>query len=119
MKKIYSLCLSVTLLCLITATAYAQKIVSGTVRDGAGEPIPAVRVLIKGTQKGLNTDSNGKFSISVPEGSVLVFRYIGYQLQEITLGTASSINVTLKEDKNDLTEVVVTALGIKDHFKGK
>ncbi len=73
MKKIYSLCLSVLLLCLLTITAYAQKTVSGTVRDDAGAPIPAVSVLIKGTQKGVNTDPSGKFSISAPEGSVLVF----------------------------------------------
>lgn len=117
MKKIYSQCLSVLLLCLLTISAYAQKTVSGTVRDASGAPVPAVSVLIKGTQKGVNTDTGGKFSISAPEGSTLVFRYIGFQVQEVTVGASSSINVTLKEEKNDLTEVVVTALGVKREKK--
>lgn len=117
MKKFYSLCVSVLLLCLITMTAYAQKTVSGTVRDAAGAPIPAVSVVLKGSQKGTNTDANGKFVISAPEGSVLVFRYIGFTLQEVTLGTSSSINVTLQEEKNNLNEVVVTALGVRREKK--
>jgi TonB-linked SusC/RagA family outer membrane protein len=117
MKKFYQLCLCVTLLCLITVTAYAQKSVTGTVRDATGAPIPAVSVLIKGTQKGTNTDVNGKYTISAPEGSILVFRYLGYQLQEITLGASASVNVTLQEEKTSLNEVVVTALGVRREKK--
>jgi TonB-linked SusC/RagA family outer membrane protein len=117
MKKIYSRCLSVLLLCLVTIAAYAQKTVSGTVRDAAGASVPAVSVLIKGTQQGVNTDSNGKFSITVPEGGTLVFRYIGFQTQEVAVGSSSTINITLKDEDNNLSEVVVTALGIKREKK--
>jgi TonB-linked SusC/RagA family outer membrane protein len=117
MKKIYSVCLSVLLLCFLTISAYAQKTVSGTVRDAAGAPIPAVSILVKGTQKGVNTDPGGKFSISAPEGSILVFRYLGFKAQEIAIGSSSTVNVVLQEDNNALSEVVVTALGVKREKK--
>ena len=60
MKQIYSRCLSVLLLCLLTITAYAQKNISGTVKDATGTTIPAVSVLVKGTKTGVSTDANGQ-----------------------------------------------------------
>ncbi len=117
MKKIYSRCLSALLLSLLTIAAYAQKNISGTVKDATGSPIPAVSVLVKGTKTGVSTDATGRYVISAPEGSVLVFSYIGYKAQEATVGAASSINIVLQEDDTSLNEVVVTALGIKRQEK--
>lgn len=117
MKKIYSRCLSVLLLTLLTITAYAQKTVSGKVQDATGTPVPAVSILVKGTNKGTSTDGNGKFSISVPEGGTLVFRYIGYKMQEVPVGSSATLNIVLQDDNKNLTEVVVTALGIKREKK--
>jgi TonB-linked SusC/RagA family outer membrane protein len=117
MKKIYSRCLSVLLLSLLTVAAYAQKNISGTVKDVAGAPIPAVSVLVKGTKIGVSTDAAGRYSIAATQGDVLVFRYLGYKAQEVTVGSSASINIVLQEEDNSLTEVVVTALGIKREKK--
>lgn len=117
MKQIYSRCLSALLLSLLTIAAYAQKNISGTVKDATGTPIPAVSVLVKGTKTGVSTDAAGRYALSAPEGSVLVFTYIGYKSQEATVGAATSINIVLQEDKTTLSEVVVTSLGIKREAK--
>ena len=117
MNKIYSRCLGVLLLSLLTISAYAQKIISGTVKDKTGSPIPAVSILIKGTQKGVSTDGNGKYSITAAEGNTIVFRYLGYKAHEAVVGSAATIDVVLQEENNSLNEVVVTALGIKREKK--
>lgn len=117
MKQIYSRCLSVLLLTLLTINAYAQKNVSGTVKDASGTPIPAASILVKGTKNGASTDANGRFSITANQGQVLVFRYLGYKMQEVTVGTSTTIDIVLQEEDNSLNEVVVTALGIKREKK--
>lgn len=117
MKQIYLRCLSMLLLTLLTITAYAQTTVSGTVRDSQGAPIPAASILVKGTTQGVSSDANGKFTITAAPGSVLVFRYIGFSPQEITVGTATTVNVVLANEDNNLNEVVVTALGIRREKK--
>lgn len=117
MKQIYSRCLSIVLLSLLTISAYAQKTISGTVKDATGTPIPAVSVLVKGTKTGVSTDAAGRYTISAAPGSTLVFSYVGYKIQEAIVGTSGSINITLQDDNNSLNEVVVTALGIKREKK--
>ncbi|SEW19445.1 SusC/RagA family TonB-linked outer membrane protein [Chitinophaga arvensicola] len=95
--------------------AYAQtKLISGKVtdaKDGAG--LPGVSVGIKGTGKGALTSNDGSYKLEVPNGSVLVFSFIGYSSKEVPVGSESTINVSLGTDNKDLSEVVVTALGIK------
>lgn len=71
-----------------------------------------VSILVKGTTNGTVTDIDGKFTLNAPKGSVLEISYVGYKTQSVTV-TGSSLNVTLKEDNEQLEEVVVTALGIK------
>ncbi|MDR6784645.1 TonB-linked SusC/RagA family outer membrane protein [Pedobacter africanus] len=117
MKQFYSRCLSVLLLSLLTISAYAQKNISGTVKDKAGTPIPAVSVLVKGTKNGVSTDATGRYAIAAKQGDVLVFRYLSYKSQEIAVGSGTSVNVVLEEEDNSLNEVVVTALGIKREKK--
>ncbi len=117
MKQIYARCLSMLLLTMLTITAYAQNTVTGTVKDAKGEAIPAVSILVKGTTQGVSSNAEGKFSISAAKGSVLIFRYIGFQTQEVTVGTSNTINVVLADESNNLNEVVVTALGIQREKK--
>jgi len=105
------------LLTMLTITAYAQNTVTGTVKDAKGEAIPAVSILVKGTTQGVSSNAEGKFSISAAKGSVLIFRYIGFQTQEVTVGTSNTINVVLADESNNLNEVVVTALGIQREKK--
>ncbi|MDE7443244.1 MAG: SusC/RagA family TonB-linked outer membrane protein, partial [Muribaculaceae bacterium] len=85
--------------------------------DGTGEPLIGVSVLVKGTQFGTQTNIDGEFSINASQGDVLMFSYIGYLSQEITVTGTAPINVTLVEDSKVLDEVVVTALGIKKEAK--
>lgn len=117
MKQFYSRCLSVLLLSLLTISAYAQKNISGTVKDKTGAPVPAVSVLVKGTKNGVSTDAAGRYSIAAKQGDVLVFRYLGFKTQEAAVGAAGSVNIELEEEDNSLNEVVVTALGIKREKK--
>src|SRR5690606_1248165 len=93
--------------------------VSGTVTEGEGESgIVGATVQIKDTNRGTVTDFDGKYSIEVtgPE-SVLVFSYIGYEAQEITVGNQSIINVSLTPSEEVLSEVIVTALGVERETK--
>lgn len=99
-------------------TAVQQnRTITGKVTDADGLPMPGVGVIIKGTQTGVSTDSNGNFEIQASQGDVLEFSFLGYATQEITVGSQSVINVSMAEDVQFLNEVVVTALGIKREEK--
>ncbi|MDN3668520.1 TonB-dependent receptor [Echinicola jeungdonensis] len=88
--------------------------VSGTVVDDSGFPIPGVSVLVKGTTTGVATDLDGKFSLTVPSSeSVLVFSYLGYDDQEVTVGNQTTFNITMRENLSDLGEVVVVGYGVQ------
>jgi len=99
----------------LSSSIYAQKTVSGQVLENdSNQPIPEVSVLVKGTNKGATTDFDGNFAIKdVDANSVLIFSYMGFITQEITIGQQSVVNVTLLSDENKLDEVVVTALNIE------
>ncbi|MDO7849988.1 SusC/RagA family TonB-linked outer membrane protein [Hymenobacter convexus] len=85
--------------------------VSGRVTSGTGEPLPGVTVLVKGTSIGTATDTNGNFSLSVPEGSTLVFSSVGFARQEVPVGSTTTFNIQLKDDTQSLKEVVVVGYG--------
>ena len=84
--------------------------VSGVVTDEAGEPLIGVSVLVKGTTLGNITDLNGRFSLDVPEGSILEISYIGYKTQSIK-AQREPMNIVLKEDAQKVDEVVVVGFG--------
>ena len=92
--------------------AYAQKTVTGQVVDQTGEPLIGVSIQVKGSTTGTITDFDGNFAMpNVKAGDVLVFSYVGYTSQEVTVGNQSTINVTLSEDTETLEEVVVVGYG--------
>ncbi|WP_439699226.1 SusC/RagA family TonB-linked outer membrane protein [Mucilaginibacter sp. AW1-7] len=94
--------------------ANAQTVtVKGKVSDDKGLPLPGVTVRLKGTNKGVSTNINGAYSISYPGTGTLNFSAIGYIPKEIKLTGQTEINVVLPEDNQAISEVVVTALGIK------
>lgn len=95
------------------ARAAADKKITGKVVDSKdSSPLPGVNVLIKGTGVGTSTDANGNYEINVPnESSVLVFSFVGFTSQEITVGNQSAIDVNLATDAKALTEVVVIGYG--------
>lgn len=92
---------------------FADVTITGTVTDIVGIPLPGVTVSIPGTSKGTATDMDGKYALTVPEGSSLVFSFIGFESQTIAIGTMSVINVTLSESTASLDEVVVVGYGVQ------
>lgn len=97
---------------LCAITTYAQVKVAGTVLDNKGMALPGVTVKVKGTALGATTSNSGKFTLNVPSAnSVLVFSYIGFLPQEVTVGNKTNINISLKEDLSNLEELVVTGYG--------
>lgn len=104
---------------LFNLQLFSQVAVIGTVTDGAtGDPLPGTSVNVDGTTIGTITNMNGAFSISVPsESDVLLVSFIGYETQNINVGSQRSFSITLIQDVAQLEEVVVTALGIKREKK--
>ncbi|MFN3378279.1 MAG: SusC/RagA family TonB-linked outer membrane protein [Runella zeae] len=100
---------------LCIAQSYAQnRTVTGKVTAAAdGSPLPGVNVLVKGSNTGSSTNAEGTYQIQVPNNATLVFSFIGYLSQEIAVGSQTSINVSLSDDVKQLSEVVVTAVGIE------
>ena len=102
---------------LSSQSTQQAKTITGKVVDVAGEPIIGASVLVKGSGTGTVTDINGKFSVEAPVGSTLVVSFVGYATEEVKVGAASDYTVTLKDDTQSLSEVVVTAMGIKKEKK--
>ncbi len=101
------------LLLFASTSALAQnRTITGTVLDSSdGSPLPGVNILIKGSSSGAVTDSNGKYSISASDNSILVFSFVGYASQEVEVGSRTVIDVTLQLDATALSEVVVIGYG--------
>ncbi len=89
-----------------------QKNVTGRITDNTGQALPGVNILEKGTVNGVMSDVDGKFSLNVASAnSVLVFSFIGYVSQEVTVGTQTTINISLLESATALDEIVVVGYG--------
>ena len=104
------------LLCLLSLPSLAQnRTITGTVTSGEDNSVlPGVSVTLKGTSRGTTTDGNGKYTLSVPSGTVtVVYSFIGFTSQEVVTGSQTTLNITLKPDATSLNEVVVTAFGIQ------
>jgi TonB-dependent SusC/RagA subfamily outer membrane receptor len=91
--------------------------ITGRVTDSEGAALAGVSIQVKGTNKGTTTNANGEFSIDANKGNVLVFSYIGFTEQEVTVGDDARVNVTLVGGSQAIGEVVVTALGIRKESK--
>ncbi|WP_315821651.1 TonB-dependent receptor plug domain-containing protein [Paraflavitalea speifideaquila] len=98
---------------LLTGSLLAQtRVITGKVTDENGGPIPNASVMIKGSNTGATTNSEGAFSITVPTSArILVISSVGLSSSEIAIGTRTSINVTLKSLDKELQEVVVVGYG--------
>lgn len=104
-------------MCFIISTAFSQqKIITGTVVDDAGLPLPGVNIIVKNTTSGTQSDFDGNYTITANKGAVLSFSYVGFAPQEIVVADSDKINVVMVPG-NELEEVVVTAFGIKRNSK--
>lgn len=98
--------------------APAKVEIKGTVYDAeTGETLPGVNILIQGKNQGTTTEIDGSYQLSVEEGDVLIFSFVGYQRQEIQIRNQSILDIQLALDSSVLSEVIVTALGIKREEK--
>ena len=104
-----SMALLLSVMCFM---AYAQKTVTGTVKDATGEPMIGVSVIVDGTSIGGVTDFDGNFTIQkVPNNGVLKFSYVGFKDQKVSVAGKNSVSITLQEDAMGLDEVVVVGYG--------
>lgn len=101
-------------LCTYMLAFAQQRTVTGTVVDDLGQPLIGVSILEKGTTNGVITDMDGNFSLKLTsENPTLVFSYIGYKTQEVSVGGKTTLNVTMSEDAEQLDEVVVVGYGVQ------
>lgn len=92
-------------------------LLTGTVKDQTGTPIPGVNVIIKGSNIGTTTDILGKFELEVYPKSILTVSFIGFKTEEINVNNIKILNITLEEESINVNEVVVTAMGIVQEKK--
>lgn len=106
-------CLFLLMFMVFASAAYAQGLkVSGTVVDDMGEPVIGASVTVQGTTNGCVTDIDGKYTLTkVAKNATLVFTYIGFTQQNVSVNGRTSLNVTMKEDQKTLDELVVVGYG--------
>jgi TonB-linked SusC/RagA family outer membrane protein len=111
MRKILML---LTMLVCCSVLAFAQtREVTGTITDPNGLPIPGATVAVKGVRGGTSTDANGKFTIHIAGNALLVVSGVGFETQEFKVGDSPNVTISLKQTDASLSEVVVTALGVR------
>lgn len=98
-------CLFLLMFMVFASAAYAQGLkVSGTVVDDMGEPVIGASVTVQGTTNGCVTDIDGKYTLTkVAKNATLVFTYIGFTQQNVSVNGRTSLNVTMKEDQKPST----------------
>ena len=112
-QRIIKLFMTVFVVFIIAGNLFAQdRTITGTVKDETGFGLPGVNVVIKGTTNGTITDFNGAFNLSIDASAqVLVFSFVGYENQEVELGSLTTIDIQLVPDVQALEEIVVTGYG--------
>src|SRR6185295_19044941 len=112
MKKFLLMCFSFG----FAISVWAQdRVVTGKVTSADdGSPLPGVNVVLKGTTNGTATDADGSYKLTVPAaGGSLIYTFIGLQTSEVATGDRAIVDVQLTLDVKQLSEVIVTALGVK------
>lgn len=115
MRKSLQKILLMVLMCSSVIVGYGQdRTITGAVMmDEDGSRLPGVNVILKGSNTGTTTDANGQYSISVPQDGVLIFSFIGFVTQEVSIGGRTVVDIRLASDITQLSEVVVTAVGVE------
>ena len=96
----------------LSAFVDADRTITGKVTDAQGAALPGVSVALQGSSNGVVTDAQGEYAIDIPSaGGKLVFSFIGFVTQEVTIGQSNVIDVQLAEDVRSLSEVIVSGYG--------
>ncbi len=119
MRKFFCLLAAISFVVLLLPVTLSaqQKPVTGTVLSDEGSPMPGVTIRVKGTTRFAQTDAKGHFSIQASPGETLEFTFIGYERQEVVVGTSSTLQIGMRTSQSSLNEIVVTAMGIKKERK--
>ncbi len=118
MKKRILLGLGLIFCCFWSASAQQKTIRGKVVSAEDNAPLPGVSVIVKGATTGTATDAQGSYQLNLPEtAKILVFSFVGYASQDVSIGNSSIIDVRLSTDTKQLSEVVVTAAGIQREKK--
>ncbi len=105
-------------LVLYSLLAWTQsKEVTGKITDATGAPVPGASIKVRGVKTGTSADANGLFKINVPANATLIVSGIGFETREIAIANLQNFTIALKQSNSALSEVVVTALGIKREKK--
>lgn len=107
------LILGIQLFFSVTAHSQTAAIISGKVTSSESKGLAGVSIMRKGTKKGTSTDAGGVFTIAANKGDILVFSIVSFQTKEMVVGDEAALNVVLLGSNQQLTEVVVTALGVR------
>jgi TonB-dependent SusC/RagA subfamily outer membrane receptor len=95
----------------LTIPAAPQNIIKGNVKDEKGDPLAGVSVIVKGTQKGTSSGTDGSFSIDANVGDVLEFTIVGYQKKSVRIGQSNNLSVVMEIEVSVANEVVVVGYG--------
>lgn len=97
---------------VLSPSLFSQQTITGKVTDESNVPLPGVNVVLKGTGTGTITDTDGNYGIAVPdENSILVFSYVGFLSEEITVGSQTTIDISLIPDITGIDELIVIGYG--------
>jgi len=108
------MCIVITMTC---GNLYAQNVIRGIITDENNQPMPGVSILLNSAHQGTTTNEGGRFTISAQKGQTLTIRFLGYQQQDVVIGAENTIAIQMKSEGKNLTEVVVTALGVKKEIR--
>lgn len=112
MRRIPMLCLTILFFAMVGNSQVMP--ISGKITDDKGAPVPFASIVIKGKEKtGTTADANGSFTINASKGDVLIVSGVNFEKKEATITSAGAINITLQATTQSLSEVVVTAMGIR------
>lgn len=111
MKKLLTKGLFLFLICITYSMQGQNKEVIGSIKDESGSALPGASIIVKGTSKGVVSDFDGNYTITVNENDIIVVSFVGYGSKEFTVKGKTTINVILTGDNNVLNEVVVVGYG--------
>ncbi len=116
--KLSRLLLTLAIVFLASDTLFAQNnTIRGIVLDNNGQPLPGVTITVKGTARATVTGVEGRFTFAANKGETLVVSIIGFVPQEVVVTSEANYSVQMKQETQNLNEVVVTALGVKKEFQ--
>lgn len=113
-KAAFAVCLILLVNSVQAQNTSEQQVIRGKVVDQANEALIGVSVKVKNTTTGVSTDVEGRYQISASKTDVLQFSYLGYKTVESTVGAQTTLNITMAEDRENLSEVVVVGYSTKD-----